>query len=175
MPDMDGFAATRDIRRREGGRRQTTIVAMSAGILQADRDKCRAAGMNDFLSKPVQREDLSAMLDKWYRPIDAAVLDRVRGLTGAGNFRGLVAGFLEDAEQRLTAMRAAAAAGRLDELERAAHTLKGASADVGADGMRSLSARIESLAPAGDAWEIQRLVDSLAAELKEVCEALEAA
>lgn len=173
MSDMDGYAATKEIRSREGGRSRTTIIALTAGVLQADRDKCLAAGMNDFLPKPVLREDLSAMLDKWYRPIDAAVLARVRDLTGAEQFRGLVAGFLEDAEQRLTTMRAAAAAGRRGELERAAHTLKGASADIGANGMRSLSARIEAQSPSGDAGEIQRLIDSLAAELKEVREALQ--
>ncbi|MDP3543021.1 MAG: response regulator [Elusimicrobiota bacterium] len=175
MPDMDGFAATKEIRSGEEGRGRPAIVAMTAGVLQADRVKCLEAGMDDFLAKPVQREDLAAMLDKWYRPIDAAVLARVRELTGAGPFRGLIAGFLEDAEQRLTAMRAAAAAGRLDELERSAHALKGASADIGANGMRSLSARIEALAPSGDVWEIRRLIDSLAAEFKEAREALEAA
>ena len=65
MPAMDGFAATREIRRMEGGRGLPVIIAMTAGALTADRDRCLEAGMNDFLSKPVQREDLLAALEKW--------------------------------------------------------------------------------------------------------------
>ncbi len=65
MPEMDGFEATRFIRSSEKGRRQTPIIALTAGVLKHERDQCYAAGMDDFLSKPISQEDLKNTLEKW--------------------------------------------------------------------------------------------------------------
>ena len=65
MPDMDGFEATRELRRRENGHRHTPVIAMTAGAMAEDRERCVVAGMDDYVAKPVTRETLEHVLDRW--------------------------------------------------------------------------------------------------------------
>jgi CheY-like chemotaxis protein len=71
MPEMDGFTATREIRRRESASgAHTPIVAMTANVMEGDRERCLAAGMDEYLSKPIKLEALQALLERWTNPAE---------------------------------------------------------------------------------------------------------
>ena len=72
MPEVDGFEATALIRKMEGRSAHTPIVAMTANAMQGDRERCLAAGMDDYIAKPVRPKELQAILDTWLGTAGAA-------------------------------------------------------------------------------------------------------
>ncbi|MBI4750587.1 MAG: response regulator [Acidobacteria bacterium] len=74
MPEMDGFEATAKIRQQEGPDRHIPIIALTAGALQTDADKCYQAGMDDFLAKPFKPEELRHLLQRWLNPLECGGL-----------------------------------------------------------------------------------------------------
>jgi CheY-like chemotaxis protein len=70
MPEMDGFDATREIRKNEAEGRHTPVIAMTASALSGDRERCLAAGMDDYISKPIKMHVVAAVLERWLGPRD---------------------------------------------------------------------------------------------------------
>ncbi|MET3922743.1 response regulator [Arthrobacter sp. UYEF20] len=162
MPVMDGFEATGAIRARDGNGRRLPIIAMTAGALDEDRDRCSTAGMDDYLSKPVDLAKLEAVLARWIPPLappgeepilDPARLSILRSL-GAPDGQGLLPqaaeAFRQDIQPSLDSLRRALDDGRGEALEEAAHKLKGAAASIGANRAAALCHQLERTAGTPD-------------------------
>ncbi|HLK10011.1 MAG TPA: response regulator [Candidatus Binatia bacterium] len=164
MPGMDGYEATAEIRRREGGSgRHTPVVAMTAHAMQGDEERCLAAGMDGYVAKPVKPEALAAALSRWglgasaspaaAAPAQQAVFDaeRLEELCGtdADFRREVLQDFLALAPQLLARIDASIAAGDHGDVERASHSLKGSSRTLGAAALGAVCGELEILGREG--------------------------
>ena len=189
MPGLGGVATTERILANLAGRRAPRFVAMTASVLDEDRAACRAAGMEEFVAKPIDIQELANALARAARPAVAAnsavvaaatdPLATLRQLEADGE-PGLVAGlcrqFVADTAERLVRMRAALATASYAELERECHSLRSSSALLGAATLAELAGKLEDVSRAGApfdgtaqleviAAEAERFVRTLAAEL----------
>jgi two-component system, sensor histidine kinase and response regulator len=182
MPEMDGFDATREIRRLERDRR-TPIVALTANALEGDRERCIAVGMDDYLSKPVIEAELSAMLVRWIpvaavpattTVLDEPTLDRLRELAGGSNevIEEIAVLYVRDAPSRLGAIDAAVTGGDAKALAMAAHAFKSSSGNIGALRMQELCGALELLGNSGVVEGAEVLARDLGDEYARVKEAL---
>ena len=153
MPDVDGYMATAEIRRREAvlgsGARRVPIVALTASRVDADEERCRAVGMDEYLSKPIDGQQLAALIERW-APEIPPVLDPAGLLGGAADLspqhREVVELFLADVPRRLDLLTTAVARGDRDQVARIAHTLAGSADSLGASRLAAACARLEALA-----------------------------
>jgi|GEM_PF-1059342 len=189
MPEMDGYEATAEIRRGHAGRRQVPIVAMTAKAIQGDREHCLKSGMDDYISKPVRLEDLEATLGRWFSQsdrdvqavpektpasvlpapvapaLDPEVTERLRQLAEATDpavLTEIYDSFLSSTVEYLAAMRQAEQAGDANGLRIAAHSLKGASANIGAPTVAEISHQLEMLGNSQSVAGAAELIGQLA-------------
>jgi CheY-like chemotaxis protein len=201
MPEMDGYEAAKEIRKREGDSRRTTIIAMTANALEGDRKRCLAAGMDDYISKPVNKETLSAAIERWMLDrgasghlaesldlshptpassasvVDASVIAELRELQSSTNpdfLNHVIDLFIEETPHRLAAMEEALARENTEALAHEAHALKGSSAHLGASRMDALCEIFEDQGRAGSIDGAPALLSALKEEFARVRNALEA-
>ena len=178
MPELDGLEATREIRAHEevrGGR--IPIVAMTARAMKGDRERCLEAGMDDYVAKPVRREELyaaiapvfgeSATVSSEPLPKEAvagmvdwpAALKRVDGFEDI--LREVIQDTLEETPELLQQLEQALDEGRAQDAGRLAHTIKAAGRMFGVNLLSQQADRIEELAPAGELEASRQVIKEL--------------
>jgi len=192
MPVMNGYDATGAIRAlTDEVKQRTPIIAMTAGAMQSDRERCVDAQMNDYLSKPVQQDGLEEMLDRWLdaasQPsplkekspmqsesngvIDMEVVAALRDLCEEGEpslLDELIEIFLDDTPRRLEDLVQAFEEGNAHALEAAAHSLKSSSANLGALVFSGLMRDLETAGRNADLAQATQHVDQVKHEYSRV-------
>jgi two-component system, sensor histidine kinase and response regulator len=179
MPGMDGFTASNQIRSGSSGvlNPKIHIIAMTAHAMKGDREKCLKAGMDDYISKPIQAGELSEVLARWIdneppalltsdAPIpavsEAAVFDRAALLNNMGDdeeiTNEIIHIFLQDAPRQIDSLAKAVAEGNINLVNRQAHTLKGAAGNVCADVLQASALEMEKAGKIGDMTRAESLL-----------------
>jgi len=181
MPKMDGYEATRRIRAGEAGQsqRKIPIIAVTANAIKGDLEKCLAAGMDDYVAKPISQGDLHKKIQKWLlssgRSLDSNVIDTMRKLETPDSkplLNELVNIFETTGPKTFKELRSLVSKRDWNELSRLAHQFKSTCANVGAVRMRSLAGRLEMVQPSDEPQEIMKLIDAIEHEYKSVSQEL---
>ena len=199
MPEMDGFELTKAIRSEETSKKHIPIVALTANALKGEREHCLSAGMDDYLSKPVQLEDLRLTLEKYLSgdklaekskstsqlpvqtdvveaiavPINVHALEELIG-NDPEMIKEMLLDFRGSAERIATELRAAYQVGQFAAVGSLAHKLKSSARSVGALALGELCAEMEQAAKKNDAEALAVLLPSFDVQLMNVKSYLEA-
>jgi PAS domain S-box-containing protein len=164
MPELDGYEATAAIREREGALRRTPIIAMTANTMTGDRERCLAAGMDDYLAKPLSMERLIQVCERVNAgepcadapaPVvsERAQLfdtDMLAALVGPEQGRDLLEMFVGQLDSAVAELQIAIAAGDPEAVHRVAHRVKGSAATVGAGAVATLAGSLCAQAREGN-------------------------
>jgi CheY-like chemotaxis protein/nitrogen-specific signal transduction histidine kinase len=202
MPELDGFEASREINRRWPGARRPRIVAMTANAMQGDRELCVAAGMDDYVAKPIRVEELVGALERCRQradeeaqekppepgsptperttgpagdadpPILRAAIDQLVNTMGAPFVAELIDTFVEDGRALVATLRQAAATKDMDAFRRAAHSLKSNAETLGAGRLAVLARELEAMARAGTLDGVDHRLDPVTREYDEAARTL---
>jgi signal transduction histidine kinase/HPt (histidine-containing phosphotransfer) domain-containing protein len=200
MPEMDGLEATRVIRERQlagGGNNfqsRIIIIAMTAHAMQGDREKCIAAGMDDYLPKPVRPKDVREMIGRWgdkmgFAPPPAPApvaeaageeppvdMSRMNDLTDGNtdSLRELMEIFFNQTQGQFTQLRTAIGTGNADQVRRVAHSCAGASATLGMNRLVPMMRQLEKLGASGTLTGAADICENAAREFECIREFLKA-
>jgi len=193
MPEMDGFEATVEIRTREKLMgTHISIIAMTANAMQGDKEQCLAAGMDDYLSKPVSPQELKTVLTQWIRPTDVPVPTPLSSpaptLAPAFNFEEALARmegdrqllgeiatlFLQSCPKLLTQLQDALSHQDAKALEQAAHALKGSAGNFSATAVFDAARSLEKMGRQGDLAQAPAVLGTLEHELSRLQSSLAA-
>jgi|GEM_PF-1533626 len=194
MPEMDGIEATRVIRNTLGmGAETLPIIAMTAHVMQGDRDRCLEAGMNDFISKPIERQKMFSVLSKYVKKaeIDNSLPDVVQKTNKINGFPDTLPGidvsdslrrlgcdsecyidilnqFCQFFQENIPNLRTGAAKNDVSILKQDIHSIKGAAANISAMTIYEISVRYEKALDEQGSCDVETLAD----ELEIACEEL---
>ncbi|MCK4224314.1 MAG: response regulator [candidate division Zixibacteria bacterium] len=188
MPKMDGFEATKAIRERKDEKKHTPIVAMTAHAMKGDRERCLNSGMDDYISKPIEPQELFDAIEKWTKSYDPR-----KGITGQDKsekddkfkndpidletalsrfdnnkdfFKEMLEEFLDYAPKQLHTLDEAINKGETKVVEREAHSLKGAAGNLSAKRIADLALKLELLGRTGDLAGAKEMIGNLKTEFK---------
>jgi signal transduction histidine kinase/DNA-binding response OmpR family regulator len=189
MPIMDGLEATREIRNSQFVFRDIPIIAMTAHAMKVHQQACFEAGMNGYIPKPINPEDLMATIYRCVdrsgmagaeRPMESspdgqapeAVVNMAEAMARMGGdsdlFREAMGIFLDDAEERLTMLEEGMERGDCEEIWKSAHRIKGAAASMSAVGVEGAASELERIGESRDLGSIPNALALLQAELARV-------
>ncbi len=168
MPELDGYAAATEIRRRQNGGPRIPIVAMTASAMQGERERCLAAGMDDYVTKPIDRRRLQEVVDQWLGaaapeprteevPVETgAAFDLAHLQSIVGHEPTTIRSYLELFHQT-TGPLVADVGGAIQRRDaaavaRVAHTFRGSCGSIGASGMADVVGRLEDRSRSGE-WD----------------------
>jgi PAS domain S-box-containing protein len=189
MPVMDGYTAAAAIRRAESGKRHTPIVAFTASAGSGERERCVRAGMDDLLEKPVRKEELGDLLDRWARtvrstvtresknqtaggpsqgPVDLDALGDLQGHLGVEGLNRIIDMHLQEMDAALQRMQQLTATECAEQLSREAHRLRGGSMALGFGQFGALCETLEDTADRCTETERSEIVQRLKAAYADV-------
>jgi CheY-like chemotaxis protein len=188
MPILDGWETTKEIHRRQGSYltiHRPIIIAMTANAMAEDQQMCLDAGMDDYLSKPVIKENLKIALEHWSQ----VILKRQEKIKSEAQVTNpeldtnnlsidwqhlhqlsendaefeltLLAIFVEDIQPRIEIVKAAIASSNFQQIAQAAHQIKGASANIGATSMRLAAEQLELMASHQELRDTSQIIAEL--------------
>ena len=190
MPVMDGLTATAELRRREqnAGGARLPIIALTANAMEGDRERCLAAGMDDFLSKPFSQQQLAVLLKRWLALhvlpeserregsqlplIDAGVLRNIAALARPALLNSMIELYLQHSPPLITAIELAVASGQVDALQEALHSFKSSTANLGGLRLATLTKECEVLVREGGIAKAAPTVQRIRREYQDFCSAL---
>jgi PAS domain S-box-containing protein len=188
MPEMDGYTATGKIRNGASGARNKDIpiIAMTAGAMEGDREKCLKAGMNDYISKPVQVTRLKNSLQHWLKNVtnagqnreksdttgkktDDVIFDDTEYMKRLMNDRTMgqeiLEAFMQDIPVQVVKLKEFVSIGDIQGARIQAHSIKGAAANVAARSLSSLALKMENFAKASSLEDVKTLMPGIENEL----------